>query len=310
MDETHAQAQRTRRQLERAREAPAPSDSVQTYGGHSFAAGTAEGTSGFVQRISHLVLGVTDLDRSEHWYNDFMGMDIIGRGLMAESRPHSLLRMNDGSLLILVQQESVTPRRPGTNAVHHAFTMTPNQYRRAVEKVDEYGIDVWVDRAQFLAQGEYNMNLQDPDGHGLEICCDAPEASEVILPNVGIIDCGPADKFKVGDVKLFKDADVFLVRTKDGFIAMSRWCTHMNGRITWNKEHWRFQCPYHHATFDRRGNHTGGQPNLDALRLYTVRFSDDGRVLVDTSEVTHRSCYDTSQAAKPAERTLATASSR
>ena len=84
-----AQPQHTRRQIERAHEAPPPSDAAPTYGGHSFAEGTAEGTSGFVQRISHLVLGVTDLDRSEHWYNDFMGMDIVGRALMADARPHS-----------------------------------------------------------------------------------------------------------------------------------------------------------------------------------------------------------------------------
>ncbi len=290
---------RSRRQLERARELPNASDAAPKYGGHGYVPGEQDDEDPIVERISHLVLSVSDLDGSEHWYHDVMGMDILGRGLMAEPRPHSVLRMNTGTMLVLVEKDDVVPRRPGTNAVHHAFTMTPNQYRRLLEKVDEYKIDVWVDRAQYLAQGEYNVNFKDPDDHMLEVCCDAPEASEIILPNVGTLDCGPASAYKIGDVKLFKDADVYLVRLKEGFLAMSRWCTHMNGRIIWNREHWRFQCPYHHATFDRRGDLTGGQPDLDALRLYAVSFSPAGHVLVDTSEVTHRNCFEPAQAAKP-----------
>ncbi|MPZ13037.1 MAG: Rieske 2Fe-2S domain-containing protein [Chloroflexi bacterium] len=293
-----ANGYRTTRQLEKAKELPQASDALPQYGGHGYVPGSRQ-EEGFVDRISHLVLGVGSLDRSEHFYNDVMGMDIVGRGLMAEQRPHAVLRMNTGCMLVLVEDKNVVPRRLGTNAVHHAFTMTPNQYRRLLEKVKEHEIDVWVDRAQYLAEGEFNVNFRDPDDHALEVCCDAPEASEVILPNVGTIDCGPADSFKVGDVKLFKEADVFLVRVKEGFLAMSRWCTHMNGRIIWNREHWRFQCPYHHATFDRCGNATGGQPDIDALRLYPVNFSPEGHALVDTSQVIHRACFEPQQASKP-----------
>ena len=290
---------RSRRQMERAREAPTASDTLSKYGGHGYVPSESDFDDAIVERISHLVLGVSDLDRSEHWYNDVMGMDVLGRGLMAEHRSHSVLRMNSGCMLVLIEDATVVPRRPGTNAVHHAFTMTPTQYRRLLQKVEEYGIDVWVDRAQYLAQGEYNVNFRDPDDHALEVCCDSPEASEIILPNVGILDGGPASQYRIGDVKLFKDADVYLVRLKEGFLAMSRWCTHMNGRIIWNREHWRFQCPYHHATFDRRGDLTGGQPDLDALRLYDVSFREDGHVIIDTSQVTHRTCFEPEQAAKP-----------
>src|SRR5689334_17345040 len=128
---------RTRRQLERAREAPTASDALPKYGGHGYIpSDEPDEDEAIVERISHLVLG---------------------------------------------EDKTVVPRRPGTNAVHHAFTMTPNQYRRLLEKVDEYGIEVWVDRAQFLAQGEYNVNFRDPDDHALEVCCDSPEASELIL---------------------------------------------------------------------------------------------------------------------------------
>jgi|SRR5579862_622201 len=290
---------RGRRQIEQAKRQPHPSDALPLYGGHSYVPGESPGSAALVERISHLVLQVSNLDRGEAWYRDLMGMDVLGRGLRADPRPHSVLLMNTGHILVLVEVDNVVAQKPGTMAVHHAFTMTPNQYRAMLERVKTFGIDFWVDRAQFLAQGEYNINFQDPDGHWLEVCCDAPEASEILLPNVGALDCGPADQYRVGDVKLFKDADVFLVRVKEGFLAMSRWCTHMNGRMIWNKEHWRFQCPYHRATFDRHGNATGGQPNLDALRLYSISFSPEGHVLADTSHVIHRSCFESQQAAAP-----------
>src|SRR5687768_1223879 len=59
--------------------------------------------------FSHLVLEVADLDRSEAFYREVVGLDVLGRGLMAEPGPHSLLRMNTGQLLVLVQVEKPIP---------------------------------------------------------------------------------------------------------------------------------------------------------------------------------------------------------
>ena len=109
----------------------------------------------------------------------------------------------------------------------------------------------------------------------------------------------PADAYRVGDVKLFKDGDFFLVRRAEGFLAMTRWCTHLNGRIIYQREHWRFYCPYHQSTFDRCGDPIGGEPNLTALRLNRVSFSADGRVLVDTDDVIERGLFDPTQAVLP-----------
>lgn len=287
----------TKRQIEKAWQAPPESEELSRYGGHMIqSCGT---TDGMAERLSHLVLGVTDLDRSEAWYRDFFGMDVLGRNLTAEKRPHSVLRMNTGQLLILLQQERVVPERPGTNGTHNAFTMTPSQYRRMLQRVRERGYEIGVYRAEFLAQGEYTMNFEDPDGHKVEINCTGPEAYEVILPLQGIIDCGPADSYRVGDVKLFKQQDFFLVRLAEGFLAQSRWCRHMNGRVVYDRDHWRFVCPYHRATYDRRGNCIGGQPNINALRLHPITFSDDRHVLVNTDAVIDRASFDPDQAAEP-----------
>ncbi|MBM2811408.1 MAG: hypothetical protein HW416_2167 [Chloroflexi bacterium] len=101
---------------------------------------------------------------------------------------------------------------------------------------------------------------------------------------------------EVGDVKLFKKYDVFVVRLQEGFIAMSRWCRHMNGRVVYERDHWRFRCPYHRAVYDRRGDCTGGQPDLNALWLHPLSISNDGHVLVNTDDAIDRTHFEPSQA--------------
>lgn len=260
-------------------------------------------TGQLIPRISHLVLGVTDLERSEAWYRDFFGLDVVGRDLTNEPTPHSVLRTNSGELVILVQQETVAPKE--ATGVHHAFTATPNQYRRMLERMNAANYEVGVSRADFIAPGEYGLNFEDPDCHGVEIDTTTREADQNVPPGVGVVDCGPAEGLKAGDVRISNEGNFFLVRLPEGFLAMTRRCTHMNGICGYDKDHWRFTCPYHHASFDRRGDSVGGQPGLNALRLNPISFSDAGHVLVDTDEIIEREFYDVSQVVAPPETRVA-----
>jgi catechol 2,3-dioxygenase-like lactoylglutathione lyase family enzyme len=281
-------------QRERARSVPPPSDERAEVGGHSFLPSVLSG-SGLVKGFSHLVIEVTDLERAEAWYQDIAGLDPLGRDLTNEDRPHSVLQLNTGQMVILVQSDRVE-----TGAgMHHAFMLTPNQYRRMMDRVLAAGYDLVDIRAQFRAHGEYSINITDPDGHRIQFQCNSPESRTIIRPGVGVVDCGPAEGYRVGDVKLFKQGDFFLARRPEGFLAMTRWCTHLNGRIIYQREHWRFYCPYHQSTFDRCGDPIGGEPNLMALRLNRVSFSPDGHVLVNTDDVMQRDLFDASQAVEP-----------
>ena len=172
-------------------------------GGH--ASDTTRVINGPVERFSHLVLAVSDLDRSEQWYQDVVGLDLVGRDLTAEERPHSLLRMNTGQLLILVEvpEEELRTQSGTTTGIHHAFMTTPNQYRRAIFRMEEMGFDMVDYRAQFRAYGEFSINFKDPDGHRLQLQCYGLESTEV-MPGEGIVDCGPADQYRVGPMKPFK----------------------------------------------------------------------------------------------------------
>ena len=56
-----------------------------------------------VDSFSHLVVQVTDLDRSEKFYQEVLGLDLVGRDLLNEEGPNSLLKMNTGQMIVLVQ---------------------------------------------------------------------------------------------------------------------------------------------------------------------------------------------------------------
>jgi len=274
---------------------PNETDELPRYGGHgSRPEEMAKGAE--VQRFSHLVVGVTDLDRSEAWYRDVIGLDLVGRNLTAEERPHAVLRMNTGQLVILVENQDF--ERPARNSRHQAFLMTPNAYRRAFERLQRMGYTVSDTHEGHRALGNYSIDVMDPDGHRYQLQTYGPECFEIQPSGAGVVDCGPAAKYRVGDVKAFKDGNFHLVRLREGFLAVSRWCTHMNGVVVYQKPHWHFYCPYHDGTYDRRGmpepypgNRAGGP-----LRLHPISFNPEGNILVDTDRVIERTGWDPSQA--------------
>src|SRR5438105_3804573 len=103
---------------------PDLSDETIAFGGHGTP--TVRESAQTIERFSHLVLGVTDLDRSEAFYRDVLGLDPLGRDLVGEPTPHSVFRMNTGQLIILTLTDRVWS--PGRSGVHHGFMLTPNQY--------------------------------------------------------------------------------------------------------------------------------------------------------------------------------------
>lgn len=258
-------------------------------GAHSAPVAPTSDLDGF--GFSHMVLEVGNLDRSEDWYRDVIGLDLLGRGLMAEERPHSLLKMNTGQLLILVEVDSPQPTRPNSASIHHAFWLTMDQYRTAQTRYAAAGYDIGDERAAFRAKGEYSMDLWDPDGHHWQIQAEGPEATELLKPGVGVVECGPVDRFPVGSVTPFGEGNFFLMHDAAGFLALSRWCTHRNGLLAYQREHWRFFCNFHGATFGNDGCYTGHVQDILPLRSNPVTISSEGVIFVDTDVVIER-CQD------------------
>jgi catechol 2,3-dioxygenase-like lactoylglutathione lyase family enzyme len=255
------------------------------YDGHA-ASRAASGPQGL--GFSHLTLEVSDLDRSEAWYRDVIGLDLLGRDLMAEDRPHAVLQLATGQCLVLLQVDHPAPRRPNSTSIHHAFYLTMDQFRAAQARLSAAGYDIADNRAAFRARGEYSFDVSDPDDHRWQVQAFGPEQHELIKPDAGVVDCGPAEQFAVGSVTVFRDGNFFLVRAPEGLLALSRWCQHANGLLAYQCEHWRFYCAFHGATYTTYGDHTGHLPNVPPLRLNPITLTDDGRVLVDTNVVIER----------------------
>ena len=74
-----------------------------------------------IDGFSHMVLEVKELDRSERFYQDVIGLDLLGRELLAEPRPHSLLRLNTGQLVVLTKESLRGRQGQGERMLRHRF---------------------------------------------------------------------------------------------------------------------------------------------------------------------------------------------
>ena len=248
-----------------------------------------------VDGFSHLVVHVTDLDRSEKFYKEVFGLDVVGRNLVSDEGENSLLAMNTRQRILLVKMDKVVPFRPNSSSIHHAWLLTPEQFNRAEERLQSMGFDITDSRKDFRATGERSLDVFDPDGHRYQVQAYGPEAKQVITENVGEIVCGNVADYPVGAVKAFVKGKFFLVHLQDGFIALSRWCTHMNGLLTWKKEHWQFYCPMHGAVYNRKGECTTYGRDLPPLRQHPLTIAADGTITVRPDEAITREHFDPDQ---------------
>lgn len=254
-----------------------------------------------VDGFSHLTVHVTDLDRSERFYRDVFGLEPIGRDLVSAEGRNALLAMNTRQRILLVEVPEVQPFRPNSSSIHHAWYLTPEQFDRAEQRLAAMGFDITDSRKDFRAMGERSMDVFDPDGHRYQIQSYGPEATRVMVEDVGEVPCGNVADYAIGDVKVFVKGRFFVVRLDGGFLAPSRWCTHMNGLLTWKKEHWHFYCPMHGATYNRKGEGVTYGRSLAPLRVHPLRIEADGTILVRTNQVTSRDSFDAAQLVAPPE---------
>ena len=246
--------------------------------------------------FSHLTIEVSDLDISEAFYRDVIGLDVLGRNLVAEIRPTSLLAMNTRQRVLLVEVPEVPPYPAEGGSIHHAWLLTIEQFAKARDRLEASGFESGIDpRQSFRAVGEYNMDIHDPDGNRFQIQAFGEESTKVLASGAGTMACGKIGEFAPGSVTRIAKGRFFLVHNDDGFLALSSWCTHKNGITAWQKESWHYYCPFHGAKFDRNGIYKGHM-NCTPLRLNPVSISDDETVIVDTSRFFARDGYSPTQA--------------
>jgi len=107
---------------------------------------------------------------------------------------------------------------------------------------------------------------------------------------------GKVTDLKVGEIIPFPKERTFILRTEEGFLAISSICTHLNCIVNWNEMLKKFECPCHGAKFNRNGEVLEGPPPrpLDLYKLQIVA----GNVVVDRVSSIERSKFEPSQLVK------------
>ncbi len=233
-------------------------------------------------QFHHVILEVTDLDRSEDFYGGTLGLEPVGRGAFPEDGPNAAFQTGDGQYVVLVQRPTVGVDGPG---VHTNFMVPTEEYHTIYDRLKELGCLVVDHRAEQRSVGEVSTYFNDPDGHRLQITALEPEAFKVPPAMRGKVVAGRIEDFPIGSVTHIKDGKFYLVRLQEGVLAINEVCTHMHCIVTYQQEHYRFYCACHYNKFTRKGEHIGHTPGVPPLHTYAIEFVD-GQIVVDT-DTTH-----------------------
>jgi cytochrome b6-f complex iron-sulfur subunit len=95
---------------------------------------------------------------------------------------------------------------------------------------------------------------------------------------------GSPDLFPQNSVTFLLDQQVYIVRTDQGFYAVSAVCTHLGCITQWKPELEQIACPCHGSKFTMNGTKVEG-PAPRPLPHFSISLTPDGELQVDTLEV-------------------------
>ena len=138
-----------------------------------------------LKRIGHVLLRVGDVKRSKAFYRDLLGFEVV-----EEDPEHGGVFMSLGEYghtLDLVPAESPTtvqPTTPSRVGVHHiAFQVDSYEaLKDAYFALQESGVEITRSIDHVSQQSIY---FRDPDGNGLEIYYELPNAIELFRQGRG-----------------------------------------------------------------------------------------------------------------------------
>ena len=91
---------------------------------------------------------------------------------------------------------------------------------------------------------------------------------------------GNPDLYPLNSVTYLQDQQVYIVRTPQGFHAVSAVCTHLGCITQWKPENDRIECPCHGSKFKPDGTKIEG-PAPRPLPHFSITLTAEGDLLVD-----------------------------
>ena len=117
------------------------------------------------QGLLHFTIPVKDLDRSEKFYKEILGMQRVRRN------DHMVfMQSGDDNFVLTYSENPINPNAADKHDIHSAFRVTPEEYDRAKEFLREKGIPLVKeeDRNKGTFQGR-SAYFHDPDRNVIEI---------------------------------------------------------------------------------------------------------------------------------------------
>jgi cytochrome b6-f complex iron-sulfur subunit len=110
-------------------------------------------------------------------------------------------------------------------------------------------------------------------------------AVQYLSPNVlyeasPVVSVGRPEHYPLDSVSLDPRFGIFIVRSTEGFYALSAVCSHLGCLTVWKPESGTIACPCHGSTFQRDGSIIAG-PAPKPLLWLKMWMTDEGELMVD-----------------------------
>ena len=137
-----------------------------------------------------------------------------------------------------------------------------------------------IDRRQFFVR----MGL---GSMGIAAAGTAVFGYQFLSPNVlyepsPIVDAGKPDRYPPDSVTMDPQTAIYVVRTGEGFFALSAICTHLGCLTAYKPDLGIIACPCHGSKFNKDGVKIEG-PAPRPLPWLRMWLSDDGNLMIDRS---------------------------
>lgn len=120
-----------------------------------------------IEGVTHWSIGVNNLEESEQFYGDLLGLTSMGR---LGNSGMSCFNVGDHNILLCERKDPESKKIKEEHNVHHSFTVTAETFQEACRIFDEKKIP--VDGLVYRAQGFFTgreLYFFDPSGNRLEL---------------------------------------------------------------------------------------------------------------------------------------------
>ena len=120
-----------------------------------------------IEGVTHWSIGVNNLEESEAFYGDLLGLTPMGR---LGNSVMSCFNVGDHNILLCEREQPVEAGTESDHRVHHSFTVSPETFVQACKVFQERQIPIadLVYRGQGFFTGR-ELYFFDPSGNRLEL---------------------------------------------------------------------------------------------------------------------------------------------